>query len=57
MSVIEEMVMVTFISTYDLQGQSIKANQGQIKQSTRRDFILNKIIHTVKQYKRGLSCN
>jgi len=40
----------TYVSTYDLQGQSIKANQDQTKQSSRRDFILNTRIHIIKQY-------
>ena len=33
--------IITYVSTYDMQRQSIKANQGQIKQSGRRDFVLN----------------
>jgi len=42
--------IITYVSTYDLQGQSIKANQHQTKQSSRRDFILNTRIHIIKQY-------
>jgi len=42
--------IVTSVSTYDMQGQSIKANKGQIKQTSRRDFILNTRIHIIKQY-------
>ena len=37
--------IITYVSTYDMQGQSIKANQRQTKQSSRRDFILNTRIH------------
>ena len=33
--------IITYVSTYDIQGQSIKANCGQIKQPSHRDFILN----------------
>ena len=47
--------IITFVSASGLQVQSIRVNEGQMKQSTRRDFILNTSIHKIKQYKRGLS--
>jgi len=46
----EREVIITYVSTYDLQRQSIKANQRQTKQSCRRDFILNTRIHIIKKY-------
>ena len=33
--------IIIYVSTHDMQGQSAKANKGKIKQSSRRDFILN----------------
>ena len=51
----EREMIVTYVSAYGLQRQSTKANAGQTKKSSRRDFILNIRIHIIKQYKRGLS--
>jgi len=42
--------IITYVSTYDMQGQSIKANLDQTKQSSCRDFILNTQVHIRKHY-------
>jgi len=41
----------SYVSTYDMKGQSINESYGQIKQPSRRDSILNTRIHIIKQYK------